>query len=56
MRGYMLEKFNSSDHNFNLLKMIKDKLLESNKIVTDNVRYNRIPFAKVSIKIFNGKL
>lgn len=48
----MIEKFNSSDYNFNLLGLLKDKINSLNSKTKDDVAFKRIPFNKVMIEIF----
>ena len=50
MRGYLIEKFNSSDTNFNLVDLIKEKLIDHSKIVSEEILNQKIIFGKVNIK------
>lgn len=43
----MLEKFNNSDLNFNLLNLIKDKVIESNNKAYEDIKHKNIPFGEV---------
>ena len=43
----MTEKFNSSDFNYNLLSLLKDKINSINKKNYEDVCFKRMPFSKV---------
>ena len=46
----MQEKFNNSDLNFNLYKLIRDKINNSNSKTNEDVLHKNIPFSQVNNK------